>query len=180
MAAATDREVPLSDLAGKAAARELLRALAEKRTDRGRFEATEAWLLRRLDEQPRAGQSGACQPAVDRILGARGQARIDALARSLGWSRRRMQRLFLDEIGVSPKLYSRIVRLNVVLATLDRAERSSAVDFALAAGYFDQAHLLRDFRKLVGRTPRTPRQTDGEMSRHFTDPERLRPLFAGE
>lgn len=91
-----------------------------------------------------------------------------------------MERLFLEEVGVSPKLYSRIVRLNAVLATLDASERPSAVDFALEAGYFDQAHLLRDFRSLVGRTPSTPRQTDGEMAQHFTEPERLKQLFAGE
>lgn len=180
MAAATDREVPLQDLAGRASARELLEGLDGKRTDRGRFGVAEIWLLRRLHAAPRENRTGGCQPALDRILEARGQARIDAVAESLGWGRRRMQRVFLDEVGVSPKLYSRIVRLNVVLATLEAAERSSAVDFALAAGYFDQAHLLRDFRTLVGRTPRTPRQADGEMAQHFTNPERLKQLFAGE
>ena len=67
-----------------------------------------------------------------------------------------------------------------MLAVLDAAERASAVDMALAAGYFDQAHLLRDFRGLAGRAPRASRERDGELARHFTDPERLRLLFAGE
>lgn len=180
MADATDREVPLQDLAGRASARELLRGLDGERTDRGRFEVAQSWLLLRFRNAPAKSQTGGCQPALDRILETRGQARIDAVAESLGWSRRRMQRMFLDEIGVSPKLYSRIVRLNAVLVTLDASERSSAVDFALEAGYFDQAHLLRDFRNLVGRKPRTPRELDGEMAQHFTNPERLRQLFAGE
>ena len=109
-----------------------------------------------------------------------GRARIDDVARSLGWSRRRIERAFARDLGIRPKVYARIVRLNTVLATLDDAERPRAVDLALEAGYFDQAHLLRDFRILAGRTPRSRRESDGEMSRHFTDPRRLKALLAGE
>ena len=54
------------------------------------------------------------------------------------------------------------------------------MDLALEAGYFDQAHLLRDFRLLAGRTPRSARESDGEMARHFTDPRRLKALLAGD
>ena len=72
------------------------------------------------------------------------------------------------------------MRLNAVLASFDEPERRAAVDLALQAGYFDQSHLLRDFRTLAGRTPRAGRLADGEMARHFTHPERLRWLFAGE
>lgn len=180
MAATTGREVPLHDLLGPAAAQKLVRDLDAKRTDGACFEAAENWLLGRL--QAARGPIGVshAQPALDRILEARGQARIDAVAAALGWSRRRMERVFLNEIGVGPKLYSRIVRLSSVLATLDASERASAVDFALNAGYFDQPHLLRDFRSLVGRTMRTPRETDGEMAQHFTNPKRLKLLFAAE
>jgi hypothetical protein len=67
-----------------------------------------------------------------------------------------------------------------VLAGLDAAERTSAVDLALAAGYFDQAHLLRDFRSLAGRGPRAGGEQDGELARHFTRPERLQLLLAGD
>ena len=87
---------------------------------------------------------------------------------------------FARDLGIRPKVYARIVRLNAVLATLDDAERARAVDLALEAGYFDQAHLLRDFRILAGRTPRAGRERDGEMARHFTHPERLKALLAGE
>ena len=97
-----------------------------------------------------------------------------------GWTRRRLERTFTRELGIRPKLFARVVRLNAVLVGMDATDRESAVDVALAAGYFDQAHLLRDFRGLAGRTPRAGRERDGELARHFTDPARLRLLFAGE
>ena len=124
--------------------------------------------------------AATARPAVRLLLEARGAARIADVARSLGWSRRRIERVFSRELGIRPKLFARIVRLNAVLAGLDAAERASAVDMALDAGYFDQAHLLRDFRVLAGRTPRQGRERDGELARNFTHPARLRLLLAGE
>jgi methylphosphotriester-DNA--protein-cysteine methyltransferase len=178
MTETSDREVRLGALVGAAAARALPNALRRAHTDEERVAATEQWLLRNRAAAP-ASRTSARQ-AVEMIRDARGQVRIDDVARALGWSRRRMERVFARELGVTPKLYARIVRLNAVLATLDEDERPRAIDQALDAGYFDQAHLLRDFRLLAGRTPRTPRQDDGEMARHFTHPQRLRALFRGD
>jgi AraC-like DNA-binding protein len=67
-----------------------------------------------------------------------------------------------------------------VLARLDETEGASAIDIALEAGYFDQAHLLRDFRLLAGRSPRRGGARDGSMARHFTRKARLRPLFLAD
>lgn len=178
MAAARDRELPLAGIVGRAAAGSLVGSLREARTEAQRVSAAEKWLALRLVERP--PRRSATTRAVALIREGGGQARIDTVARSLGWSRRRMERAFARDLGIRPKVYARIVRLNAVLATLDDAERPRAVDLALEAGYFDQAHLLRDFRILAGRTPRSGRAADGEMSRHFTDPRRLKALLAGE
>jgi AraC-like DNA-binding protein len=178
MADASDREVPLTDLVGRSAAGSLLRGLRRARTTGGRFRAASEWLAARLAEAPPRGDGA--RDAVDLIVKGRGRVRIDDVAWSLGWSRRRMQRAFARDLGIPPKLYARIVRLNAVLATLDAKERARAVDLALDAGYFDQAHLLRDFRILAGRTPGAGRVADGEMARHFTHPERLKAILAGD
>jgi transcriptional regulator GlxA family with amidase domain len=140
--------------------------------------AAESFLCGRLVE-PRVRPAEA-RPAIDAVLKARGQVRMADLARQLGWTTRRLERAFLQHTGIRPKLFARIVRLNAVLARLDATQREAAVDLALEAGYFDQAHLLRDFRALAGRTPRAGRDSDGEMSRHFTLPARLQSLLSGE
>lgn len=178
MPSATDREVPLSALVGATSAGALIRGLRGARTNPRRFAAAERWLAARLDSRPRGRLRAA--PAIGLMMAARGRAPVETVARSLGWSRRRVERAFRRDLGIRPKLFARILRLNAVLATLDEADRARAVDLALDAGYFDQAHLLRDFRDLAGRTPRAGRDGDGEMARHFTHPERLRALFLGE
>jgi AraC-like DNA-binding protein len=178
MDSAADREVALAHLVDQGKARRLMHRLARARGREAGWALVEAWLLERL--QAGSGHASVAKPAVDLVLRARGRLRIDALADRLGWGRRRLERAFARDLGIGPKLFARIVRLNGVLATLGEAERARAVDLALDAGYFDQAHLLRDFRLLAGRRPLAAPEGDGEMSRHFTHPERLRTLFAGE
>jgi methylphosphotriester-DNA--protein-cysteine methyltransferase len=178
MAEASDREIPLATIVGRRAGSALLRSVRAAATRASRLSAIERWLEERLAEQQSRHSTAA--PAVDRIRDARGQARVEDIARALGWTRRRLERAFAHDLGIGPKAYARIVRLNAVLATLEDDERPRAVDLALASGYFDQAHLLRDFRLLAGRTPAKGRESDGAMARHFTDPRRLRALLAGE
>ncbi|MFN0152141.1 MAG: helix-turn-helix domain-containing protein, partial [bacterium] len=120
------------------------------------------------------------RPAIAAILRSRGGVRIADLALELGIHRRRLERAFARDLGIRPKLFARIVRLNAALAKLDPAERGRAVDWALDAGYFDQAHLSREFRTITGRRAGASRDADGEMARHFTDPRRLAAYLSGE
>ena len=90
----------------------------------------------------------------------RGISRVDQLVREFQVSLRRLQRLFSEYIGVSPKWVIQRYRL------LDAAERVAAgtvvdwADLALDLGYADQAHFIRDFKRLVGRSP-------AEYARHL-------------
>jgi AraC-like DNA-binding protein len=175
MAEARDRELRLASLVDASTVRALIEPIREAESDTVRFAAMEDWLKARLAcARPRRSTA---RPAVQLILKAQGRQRIDDVARALGWSRRRIERAFAQDLGIRPKLFARIVRLNAVLATLDEPERGSAVDLALETGYFDQAHLLRDFRVLAGRAPRSRREIDGELARHFIRPARLRKLL---
>lgn len=178
MLEARDRELPLAGLVGAPEAAALIDPLRQARTDARRLAALEDWLTARLRRT--APRRSTARAAVELILRVHGRKRIDDVARALGWSRRRIERAFARDLGIRPKLFARIVRLNAVLATLDEPERTSAVDLALETGYFDQAHLLRDFRMLAGRAPRSRREIDGELARHFTRPERLRALLFSE
>ena len=77
--------------------------------------------------------------------------RVDRVAARLGVTARHLRRAFVESIGVGPKEYARSIRLH---RALRRAETSS--DWARIAtdtGYYDQAHLISEFRQLIGLTP---------------------------
>ncbi len=179
MALATDREVALSAVTGMHQARDLVQRLRAARGQAGCFRAAAGWLIEQRAAAP-ATRPTIARAAVQHILQSRGQGRIETMAADLGTGRRRLERAFARHLGIRPKLFARIVRLNAVLATLGTVERQSLVQIALAAGYFDQAHLARDFQAVVQRTARTDRTLDGDMAHHFTRPERLLALLAGE
>jgi len=118
--------------------------------------------------------------AVAALLASRGRRPVADIARHLGWSLRRLERVFRDEVGLPPKLFARIVRLNSALASLPEEGRVDIVDVALACGYFDQSHLLRDFRLLAGASPRRSRPPADGLASRLTRPARLRSLLVGE
>lgn len=83
------------------------------------------------------------------VDGRDGDVRVAVLAEQAGVSERQLERLFREAVGLSPKLYARIVRYRRVRAALDRGARPSA-GLAQHFGYTDQSHLLRDLRSFAG------------------------------
>ncbi len=75
------------------------------------------------------------------------------LAGRVGLCQRRFIRLFAEEVGLTPKLYGRIVRFQEVLRVIDSGKRVSWARLAAASGYYDQAHFINDFRAFSGMNP---------------------------
>ena len=167
----TDATTSLADL-WNGEARRLEERLGGARTDDERARVVERFLLDRL-RPPRI--DAAIEECVNVILRARGQARLEPLARRTGMTLRQVERRFRDAIGVSPKSLARIVRFQEVLR---RSPGEGAwAERALECGYYDQAHLLRDFREFVGVVPTLFRAAEGALARQFTSPERLDRFF---
>ena len=85
------------------------------------------------------------------------------MARQSGCSSRHFRRLCLDETGLTPKRLCRILRFRRTLNRIQSGPWNNApIDFsdvAAEAGYYDQAHLIREFQELAGCTP-------GSLVRH--------------
>ena len=147
----TDRVVALEDLWGADAIR-LEKRLGELENDSERVAALEAALLRRLKSRRRRrigfdlDQLTAC--AQQRA----GRLSVAAMADLAGVSRQYLSRTFQDQVGVTPKLFSRLTRFRALLAA-SSIDGQQWADLATRAGYADQSHMIADFRKFSGSTP---------------------------
>lgn len=92
---------------------------------------------------------------------------VRELAAASGLSVRRVQMIFRDDVGLSPKQLLRINRLQRVLALAQRDDRPSWARIAAEAGYFDQAHLLHDARAIAGATPLQLLRMPSELTHAF-------------
>lgn len=68
-------------------------------------------------------------------------------------SERHFRRIFKKVIGVSPKYYCKIIQLATVFDLLNTSEKEKLHHLALDCGYYDQSHFIRDFQKLIGKSP---------------------------
>jgi AraC-like DNA-binding protein len=152
-----DRTVLVDEIWGKRGA-QLTDELSEL-DETARLDRLEVALLRRLAVRTGRSRSVDVRGLAFRILESRGRVAIEDLARAAGVSRQHLTREFRDQMGVAPKLYSRLARFQSGL----RYSGCRTVDWAVAAiemGYADQSHLIAEFRQFSGLTPRELAERD--------------------
>jgi AraC-like DNA-binding protein len=91
------------------------------------------------------------------LLTSRGAVSVADLAGQTGWSSRHLDNRFRSEIGLTPKAAARVIRFDRARRMLMRRVRDGGppalAELAAAGGYYDQAHLAREFRGLAGCPP---------------------------
>ena len=92
---------------------------------------------------------------LERITMARGDISVATLATLMGTSRRSLELAFQKTVGTTPKMYCRITRFRHLYDAVSNGMPVNWVQMALDAGFFDQSHLIRDFRRFTGDTPTT-------------------------
>jgi AraC-like DNA-binding protein len=145
----TNRIEPLADVS-TALDRELSGRPYDARESQEKIAIVEALLLRQMSAKEEKGAS--LHNAISEIVSSGGQISVDRLANDLGISGRQLERRFLNEVGIGPKLLCRILRFQQVFRAVEREDKNWA-RIAADCGYYDQAHLIRDFRQFAGQTP---------------------------
>ena len=107
-----------------------------------------------------------------KIVERAGMISIDDLADEAGLSSRQLERRFLSGVGLGPKLLSRILRFQQVFRAVD-ANESSWPTVALDCGYYDQAHLIKDFRQFAQQTPAVLFSESSTFTESFTRKRRM-------
>jgi AraC-like DNA-binding protein len=153
-----NRWLPLEDVVGPDATR-LAEQLRESRSWCERFEQLDFFLGRRIGakKMPRRDM----RRAVNRMRVSRTSVR--SLASEMGISNKHLIQQFQNQVGFTPKTVARIARFNRALRLTDGARNVDWAATAQRCGYFDQAHLIKDFRELALATPRAIKALRNEL-----------------
>ncbi|AQW55695.1 AraC family transcriptional regulator [Streptomyces violaceusniger] len=148
MAELAERNLDPADLLGQEAGRLICR-LAECRDWTSRFALLDEVFAARLLTGPECAREVVWMWQGLRRTG--GRMRVGELAAETGWSRRRLERRFREQVGLPPKQFAQVLRLQEALRLQDGG--LPWAEAAALAGYYDQAHFTRAFKDRVGCTP---------------------------
>ncbi|MFI0449842.1 helix-turn-helix domain-containing protein [Actinomadura sp. 6N118] len=135
-----------------------------------RFDLLDAFLLRRLEVGP--SPDPEVREAWRLLTSTDGQTPVAVLAGEVGWSRKHLTHRFKEQVGLSPKVMARVLRFQRAVELMSRGV-PSWVDIAITCGYYDQAHLNREFRALAGCTP--TELLTGQAPEYLTTTARMAP-----
>jgi AraC-like DNA-binding protein len=143
--ALNDRTAPLEDALGSAA-----KSLTEVFRRRAETEDRVARLGERLVRSPRVSE---VQQAIGTLVHERGRISVVDLAEVAGLGDRQLRRACCKHSGLAPKQLARILRFRHAVTRLQQGLADDGAGLALDCGYYDQAHMIRDFRELAGTSP---------------------------
>jgi AraC-like DNA-binding protein len=123
----------------------------ETKTVLERVKLLETWLLQRLSL---GKERHALIPASLEVLRQEaGQLHMSTFAEKWSLSLRQLERLYQREVGMSPKQYLKLLRIERARSSLKQMREATTARLAVELGFYDQAHFIREFRAVVGMTP---------------------------
>lgn len=156
-----DKEIPIAELFCKTEADALEQQITDAAKTEKRIKIIETFLLARLNEQSTI--SNIVKSTVDAILKTNGTKNISNILDNNLSQRRQLERHFKKQIGISPKQLSKVIRLQATLQMLINKKDETLTELAYENEYFDQSHFIKDFKELIGVTPKEFIQNDEMM-----------------
>jgi len=132
-------------------ANSLREQLLEAATPPERFAILEEHLLKRLRNAPE--RHPAVRYALHAFQTAPSAVTVAAVVERTGLSPRKLIEVFRNQVGLTPKMFSRICRFRRVIGSIRPGAQIDWADIALACGYFDQSHFIHDFHEFAGLSP---------------------------
>lgn len=130
---------------------ELREKVIEHRLSREKFLSAEAFLVRHLTSK--IGLNPCVEFAVGTITDAPHRTSMRALSEKIGYSQKHFISMFKRHVGVTPKQYLKLMRFQRAVGLIESTEIRDWSDLSLKCGFFDQSHLINDFKTLSGFTP---------------------------
>ncbi|EHK54383.1 AraC family transcriptional regulator [Allomesorhizobium alhagi] len=158
-----DRHVPLESLWGSSASQLQEEAMAAA-TPETRIAVLERAMSARLTAHP--SPHPAVAHAISRFHTRHGVDLIAAVAGEVDLSSHRFIDVFRREVGLAPKLYCRLLRFRRIMRDIAQRPDTDLTSLALDCGYYDQSHMIREFKSFSGLTPSAYREADGRYDNH--------------
>lgn len=144
--------------------KEILRRVLETESPEQKLVAVQDFLFDRLHAINR--NNSIVNYSVDVISSARGLTSIRELERRTGYTKRYLDMLFKDHLGISPKTFSTIARFQSFYKHLPETGNITA-DEKVADLYYDQSHFIKEFKRYTGHTPSKFSQLQNDFGRYF-------------
>jgi len=169
-----DQNTDANLIYGRGSTGEVRDKILECTTPEARVAVVEEYLTARLLDKP---VDRAMVQVIQSIQNAQGLKRVEELAREAGLSKRQLERKFQDIVGISPKKFSSIVRFQAALQLFRDNDTLTAL--AYDAGYFDQAHFIKDFQSYTGQSPESffARKLQPQLSQVFNAKSKLTQFY---
>ncbi|MDR2665200.1 MAG: helix-turn-helix domain-containing protein [Oscillospiraceae bacterium] len=127
-------------------------ALIEELAEAGGFEARAELLQGYIGGRWRA--HGLLRQFIAEVEMRSGAVRVSELEEKTLYSARYINRVFDDNLGLSPKAFARCVRFQQIIGAMNSASKPRLAELSADAGYYDQPHFTREFKEMTGMTPR--------------------------
>ena len=145
-------ETPIEMLFGEETAKKLEQDIIQARDAQQRIEIIETFLQNKLNEKTIV--SNIVSTTVDALLSTKGSASINDILEGNLSKRRQLERMFVKQVGISPKQLGKLIRLQSALKMLLNQEDESLTNIAYNNEYYDQAHFIKDFKEFTGVSPK--------------------------
>lgn len=130
---------------------EMFSELYDQPAAHSRKKIIETWLCTLL--RSNKNDCRLTQRAAQAILAHNGVIILKTFRQNLSVSERQLERVFKDQVGLSPKMFARIIRFQSIFRALESESPANWSPLAFECGYYDQSHFLRDFKAFAGELP---------------------------
>lgn len=146
-----NKETPIASLFEEKIAKELEQKIIKAVDTKQRIGIIENFLLERLSNKSTVDHM--VKMTIDALLATNGNAPIKSILKEDLSKRRQLERKFAKQIGISPKQFGKVIRLQSALKMLLRQEGEKLTNIAYESEYYDQAHFIKDFKEFTGISP---------------------------
>jgi len=149
-------ETPIEMLFGEEVAKKLEKDIVQATDTKQRIEIIESFLKNKLNDQVMVSNivTNIVRETIDTLLASKGSTSINDILEGDLSKRRQLERMFVKQVGISPKQLGKLIRLQSALKMLLNQEDESLTNIAYNNEYYDQAHFTKDFKEFTGVSPK--------------------------